>query len=409
MMYEYINITMNRELNTKGVRHTCSVQALADKWGKDRNYFSKMQKKALSTPKMSLEGKVRIWEGVRIMDRPENHSELIKLMIERTDGLSNRQLLRAFNKRMCAKIKLKTMQRKLTAMGAKKHKPVMKPAHKKEHVMRRLIYATEQLHNRWHYHFDIDEKLFYCKTANGYVWTLPNHMTEAEQHAIKTKNVWSKRYITKVMIMTAVGRPVHNDLVDFDGKLYIGRCSVPYTAKQDSANRTAGETFDHDCNVNGELYVAMVKQMLERISVVFAAQPNAVITIQHDGAGPHRSLYAENEVERLGARNIPMVLFTRQDPQSPEENVNDLAIYRHMGSVVAEFDYRTAEELCVAIMDAWRRIPEDMLERVFALKCIVFKEIVRAGGKSIKIPRLGLAEAQRHGMLWRYVEEFMAQ
>jgi hypothetical protein len=285
----------------------------------------------------------------------------------------------------------------------------MKPAHKNEHVVRRLIYATGQLKNRWHYHFDIDEKLFYCKTANGYVWTLPDHMTEAEQNAIKTKKVWSKRYITKVMIMTAVGRPVHKDLLDFSGKLYIGRCSVPCTAKKDSANHKAGETYDHDCNVNGELYISMVKKMLTRMSAVFKAQPNAVITIQHDGVGPHRSLYAENEVQRLGDRNVPMVLFTRQDPQSPEENVNNLAIYRHMGLVVAEFDYQTAEELIVAIMAAWRRIPEAMLERVFALKCIVFKEIVRAGGKSIKIPRLGLEAAQRHGLLWKYVEEFMSK
>ena len=408
MMFEYMNVIMGRELNP-GVIHTSSVQALAHKWGMERCYFSRQRKKALSTPKMSLEGEVRIWEGIRVMDRPEYESELVKLMIERTDGLSNRQLLRAFNKRLGARITLITMQRKLKAMNAQKHKPVMEPAHKNEHVVRRLIYATGQLSKRWLYHFDIDEKLFYCQTGNGYVWTLPDHMTEDEMNAIKTKKVWSKRYITKVMIMTAVGRPMHTNTVDFDGKLFIGRCSVPYTAKQDGATRKAGETFDHDCMVNGELYVAMVNQMLARISVVFSAEPGAIITIQHDGAGPHRSLYAENEVQRLGARNIPMVLFTRQDPQSPEENVNDLAIYRHMGSVVAEFDYRTAEELCVAIMDAWRRIPEDMLERVFALKCIVFKEIVRAGGKSIKIPRLGLAEAQRHGMLWRYVEEFMAQ
>ena len=55
--------------------------------------------------------------------------------------------------------------------------------------MRRLIYATEQLNKRWHYHFDIHEKLFYCKTANSYVWTLPDHMTEAEQDAVKNKRV----------------------------------------------------------------------------------------------------------------------------------------------------------------------------------------------------------------------------
>ena len=144
MMFEYMNVIMGRELNS-GVIHTSSVQALAHKWGMERGYFSRQRKKALSTPKMSLEGKVRIWEGIRVMDRPEYESELVKLMIERTDGLSNRQLLRAFNKRLGARITLITMQRKLKAMDAQKHKPVMKPAHKNEHVVRRLIYATGQL------------------------------------------------------------------------------------------------------------------------------------------------------------------------------------------------------------------------------------------------------------------------
>ena len=40
MMFEYMNVIMSRELNPK-VRHTGSVQALADKWGKDRRYFRK--------------------------------------------------------------------------------------------------------------------------------------------------------------------------------------------------------------------------------------------------------------------------------------------------------------------------------------------------------------------------------
>ena len=410
-MFEYLLIRCNRERAMgygKGV-HTGSVQALADKWGMHRTYMAKQLNKAVASPSLSLESGVRVFSGLRITDRPEYQNELIKIMIERTDGVSNRQLMRAFNKRLAARISLRTIQRKLTQLNAKKHKPEMKPAHKKEHVMGRLIYATTQLDKRWHFHFDIDEKLFYCQTANGYVWTLPDHMTSEEINALRQKKVWSKRYITKVMIITAVGRPIHSELVDFDGKLFIGRCSVPYTAKQDGTLHKQGDTYDIDCNVNGELYVALVKQMLERISVVFAAVPDALITIQHDGAGPHRSLYAETEVQRLGARNVPVVVFERQNPQSPEQNVNDLAIYRHMGAVVAEFDYKTAEDLCKAIMCAWKRIPEALLERVFALKCIVFKEIVRRGGQSIVIPRIGLGEAQRAGMLWEFVEEYMAQ
>ena len=50
--------------------------------------------------------------------------------------------------------------------------------------------------------------------------------------AIKNIPVRSKRYITKVMFLTVVGRPVPE--LDHDGKLYIRRCSRPYTAQKRS-------------------------------------------------------------------------------------------------------------------------------------------------------------------------------
>lgn len=293
-------------------------------------------------------------------------------------------------------------------MGAKKHKPTFRPKLKREHKVARKIFATSMLDNRYKFWFDIDEKLFYCKTVNGYVWTLPGHMTDAEVRNLTEKHVESKSHVTKVMVVTAVGRPFTDGDFHFNGKAFLARCSVPYTAKKDGSLHKKGERYDKDVNVNGALYVHLIKQMLARFTVLFGAKyPDVKITVQHDGAGPHRSDWAEKMVTKLGALNVPMVVFVRQNPQSPEQNCNDLAIYRHLGSVVAEFDYRTAKALMDAIITAWRNIPEDLLDRVFAMKCLVFREIVRMNGDSIKIPSVGLRAAQKAGVLWRFIDETM--
>ena len=412
MMFEYMIIRSREETDDLGKPGLSDgrVKDLANSWGVHRQYPCKTLAAAKKKVGLSLTTMDKILSTIRRMDSRHNEDTLVAIMKERTDGVSNRQLLRAFNKRTGQKIELSMIQRKLVSMGAQKHKPIFRPKLKGAHAIRRAMYAQSELKNRYHLHFDLDEKLFYCKSANGYVWTLPHHMTKAEMQALTDKQVESKRHFTKVMIITAVGRPIHNEHIDFDGKLHISRCSVPYVAQKDSTHHKKGERYDKDVNVNGGMYIKLVKQMLAQISKTFSSPyfKDKIITIQHDGAGPHRSTYAENEVTRLGARNVPQVHFIRQTPQSPEVNANDLALYRHLGSVVAEFDYRTAEELVEAIMSAWKRCPEDLLERVFALKCIVFSEIYRMDGKSIKIPTAGLRSAQAAGQLWEFVEEYMA-
>ena len=385
------------------------VRALERRWAVARGYCHKALVALTRTAGVKLTKNVRKNLGVKIMDKRENHDALVRLMIERKDGMSNRQLQRAFNKRTGNRQSTSQIQAKLSRLGATKHKVEMRPKLKRQHRIARKIFAMSMLDNRFHWHFDIDEKLFYTKSINGYVWVLPDHMTDGEIREIKEKHMESKSHITKVMVVTAVGRPIHNDVIDFDGKLFMTRCSVPYTAKQDSVHHKKGERYDKDVNVNGELYVHIIKQMLARITSLFGKYyPNAIITIQHDGAGPHRSLKAEKEVTRLGEINVPMVVFVRQNPQSPEQNANDLAVYRHLGAVVAEFDYRTADELMDAIIAAWQAIPENLLDHVFAMKCLVFKEIVRMDGHSIKIPHVGLRAAQGAGLLWEFIDEYMS-
>ncbi|OWZ09559.1 hypothetical protein PHMEG_00017719 [Phytophthora megakarya] len=81
----------------------------------------------------------------------------------------------------------------------------------------------------------IDEKWFYMTEADRTVYMSPD---ETPPH----RTVQSKRFITKVMFMTAVMRPVYdgNDILLFDGKLGIWPFTEQAPAKKCSKNRPAG-------------------------------------------------------------------------------------------------------------------------------------------------------------------------
>ena len=73
---------------------------MCNRWGVSRNYCAKILKAGtIENGKVSLNRKIRQFTGVKIMDQRENHQAVIDIMKERTDGVSQMQLLRAFNKR----------------------------------------------------------------------------------------------------------------------------------------------------------------------------------------------------------------------------------------------------------------------------------------------------------------------
>ena len=211
-MFEYMLIKCQEETEDLGKPGISDgrVQDLCNSWGCGRNYPNNVLRAAIAKVGLDLTPMKRVLSTIKRMDLRENEDVLVTLMKERS--MSNRQALRAFNQRTGQRIKLSMLQRKLVSMGAQKHKPVFRPKLKASQRMRRLIFGQAQLTNRYLLHFDLDEKLFYCKSANGYVWTLPKHMTDTEMQALTDKEVESKRHITKVMIVTAVGRPIHNSV-----------------------------------------------------------------------------------------------------------------------------------------------------------------------------------------------------
>ena len=144
---EYLTL-IHRQARGKGTYGR--VKALCNRWGVSRNYVAKILKKGTTEDgKVSLNRKIRQFTGVKIMDQRENHQAVIDIMKERTDGVSQMQLLRAFNKRTGQSKCISAIQRKLTSMSAKKHKPTFRPKLKREHKVARKIFATSMLDNRY--------------------------------------------------------------------------------------------------------------------------------------------------------------------------------------------------------------------------------------------------------------------
>ena len=75
-------------------------------------------------------------------------------------------------------------------------------------VHARFLMGSKHKNNRWKDHFDLDEKWFYVATGNGWCWVSEDIMTKQNIELIKNIPVRSKRYITKVMYLTVVSRPV---------------------------------------------------------------------------------------------------------------------------------------------------------------------------------------------------------
>ena len=84
--------------------------------------------------------------------------------------------------------------------------------------MQRYVFGSKYSDCSWKYWVDVDEKWFYVVRVKGFVWVLPGYM---DVDKVKQIPVQNKRYITKVMFLVAVTRPVYAEdgTCIFDGKV----------------------------------------------------------------------------------------------------------------------------------------------------------------------------------------------
>lgn len=412
------------QLTSVGFRKTNArqegVAALAWKWGVSPHQPRRYWVKNLFGSNIYRLNRIPSLD--RVMDNPHLEKVLIGIIVERKGRVSLRNMHRIFNQRAGTNFGLSTLHRKLVDMKAlvkkQKYTPKLTPVHK----LARYYYGGKHFNQRYRYWVDIDEKWFFVVRVRGFVWILPDHM---DPDTCLRLPVQSKRYITKVMFLTAVARPIFNEdgSVLFDGKVGmwpvrdILRRKGNYTGKFTVYKK--GDFYAKDVNMGAKKYVQMctdlllpaIKLVRDKYWLPYAAGAAFTIHVQHDGAPGHRAEGIERDLNE--AFKAIGAIFDRQPPKSPDANMLDRCVFNSLEASVAEYHYSTKEELCAAVMQAWARLCPHKLERMWAGKCIVMWNFVRYLGElqPSKAEHNGLGKAHRKGwkQLWERVETQMAR
>jgi hypothetical protein len=259
-----------------------------------------------------------------------------------------------------------------------------KPLFTAKHRANRMLYAQEYLakgDNRWKNHFDVDEKWFYAY-CTGQKCKLPPGQQRPK------KPLQSKRHVPKVMFLAVTARPLPEK--GFDGKIGFFRVCETVTAQRTSKYHQKGDKYERDISMTAEKYLEMMTKMV--FPAVRRKMPWAKkLRCQQDGAAVHTGKHNVRNLNIAGKRTKTKITVFTQPAQSPDTNINDLAIFPSMSkrfnilqkhSVVNDLD-----RLAVNARKTWVDFPTDVLTKAWSTKTNVLKAIVKAkGGNVFKLP-----------------------
>ena len=213
----------------------------------------------------------------------------------------------------------------------------------------------------------------------------------------KTK---SKRYIQKVMFLSAVARPRYNPQSKtwFDGKLGIFAFVEQVAAQQSSKNRAAGTMETKGVSVTGNAYkTMMIEKLLPEIAGRFPLSRNKII-IQEDGASSHNCAGAiENAAFRNHALNVEVI---HQPPQSPQFNALDCGIFNLLQKKVYKQHPCNIDELIAAIQLSYDNMEMDSIDNVFlSVQCSMEDCLKTNGDNTTPLRHMSKGMLRRQGCL----------
>ena len=182
------------------------------------------------------------------------------------------------------------------------------------------------------------------------------------------------------MFLSAVARPRPG----FDGKIGKGlwRVAEKHTAERRSKNHEKDEEYDKDTTMTAEVYFALMRdEVFPAIVSAFAGQPNIkTVVVQQDGASPHTGKNVVERLNAIGAKLKPKLEVRTQPAQSPDMNINDLALFRGLDVLVQkvrrgqgnEYD---KEKLVDDVLKAVAEYPTEKLERMWEYKEYVMEAV----------------------------------
>ncbi|KAK9666092.1 hypothetical protein RND81_14G159900 [Saponaria officinalis] len=223
----------------------------------------------------------------------------------------------------------------------------------------------------------IDEKWFYLSRSNQRYYVV-------DGEELPYRSCKSKRYITKVMFMCAVSRPVYGD-----------------DAQRSSKNQAAGtlETKAIDSVNKVVTKQCLLEKIIPAIKSKWPSTKDKHIFIQQDNATPH---ITNNDQEFRNAAtsdgfNIELVF---QPPNSPDLNTNDLGFFRAIQSLQSENPASNVPQLMAAVEKAYIDYCPMKLNKIFLTLQSVMVEILKANGhNNFAIPHMKKDQLQAQGRL----------
>ncbi|KAF0682600.1 Aste57867_25287 [Aphanomyces stellatus] len=265
-------------------------------------------------------------------------------------------------------------------------RPLLTDANKYSRVKFALSFVNGDLEmNEMMNHIHLDEKWFYLTPERRKFYLIPHE-------ELPDRKCKSKRYITKVLFLTAVARPHYVEEIQswWDGKIGTWPFLETVLAQRSSANREAGTPETKVMNVTKYVYRSyLIDKVLPTIAAVWP-NPDATIVLQHDNAKAHvctDDAELRHEFDQYRQNGWSFTLAP-QPPKSPDMNVLDLGFFAGLQSLQYPFnDY-----------------PLESLDRTFrTLQSCLLAALQVAGDNTYAIPHMSKEKMARRGLLPRNV------
>ncbi|CAM0953105.1 unnamed protein product [Alopecurus aequalis] len=305
-----------------------------------------------------------------------------------------------------------TLQRRLEWGDLRRHTNTLKTHLSLENRLRRLIHCIsmvddttilqakiwfKKMGNRMH----MDEKWFnLTKRDRTY------YLSREEPAPVRT--IHNKNNIGKVMFLTVVARPRHDEQgnVTFDGKVGIWAFVTEDAAKYDSKYRTKGSMELKNVNVTRDVMREyLCEKVIPAIVEVWPEDGYAeTIWIQQDNARTHVQPDDPAFLAAVKASGLDIRL-TFQPPNSPDLNVLDLCFFSSIQSLAFESAPKNLKELIQTVEQAYDAYDVKTLAKVYITLQSVLLEIMKdQGGNTYKPPHMGKDKLIREGKLPNILE-----
>ncbi|ETV71867.1 hypothetical protein H257_13000 [Aphanomyces astaci] len=241
----------------------------------------------------------------------------------------------------------------------------------------------------------VDEKWFHATPIRSRFYLLPG---EEPPH----RSTQSKRFITKVMFLSAVARPLWDNAKSewFDGKIGTWHFTQHVRAARSSRNRPAGTMELRPVNVTRPVYKKMlIDNVIPAIKALWPADCSKTVFIQQDNARLHVPPSDADIIKACTSDGWAMKL-KYQPPNSPDMNVLDLGFFRAIQALQQTHHSNTYEDIVNATNNAWKDVDPWSLERNFLTLQSCLREVIGcAGGNSYKISHMKKAALKKCGRL----------